>query len=151
RARAHRARVRDPWSAVVVVAGARRDRRAVEPGRALRLLGPRVARRAVSGDHRLHRGGGAHQGADPGTGNASMTEAAPPAVAEAPRRRRPGRAVIVTGAVVLALAAGALVAIPLGGWDTVELESAVVPTMEAGETYLGTHYSVRLEEAWVGD
>lgn len=80
-----------------------------------------------------------------------MTEAAPPAVAEAPRRRRPGRAVIVTGAVVLALAAGALVAIPLGGWDTVELESAVVPTMEAGETYLGTHYSVRLEEAWVGD
>jgi len=86
-----------------------------------------------------------------------MTDAAPAPVAEeqadaAPsRRRRPGRGTIIACAVVLALGAGAVVAIPLGGWDTVELETAVVPELGVGELYEGRHYSVRLEEAWVGD
>ncbi len=80
-----------------------------------------------------------------------MTDAGPAASVEAPRRRRPGRATIIVGALVLALAAAAVVAIPLGGWDTVELESAAVPELGVGEQYLGTHYSVRIEEAWVGD
>jgi hypothetical protein len=79
-----------------------------------------------------------------------MTDSGP-APAAVSRRRRPGRATVVTGAVVLAVAAGALVAIPLGGWDTVELESAVIPQLDVGETYLGTHYTVRVEEAWVGE
>ncbi|MGN6273222.1 MAG: hypothetical protein ACTHMQ_09050 [Protaetiibacter sp.] len=80
-----------------------------------------------------------------------MTDAAPAASAAPPVRRRPGRATVVVGAVLLALAAGAVIAVPLGGWDTVELESAHVPTMAAGEEYPGTHYAVRVEEAWVGD
>ena len=41
-----------------------------------------------------------------------MTDAV---AAPATRRRRPGRAAVVAGAVVLAVGAGALVAIPLGG------------------------------------
>lgn len=68
-----------------------------------------------------------------------------------PRRRRPGRLVLTAGAVVLALTAGALIAIPLGGWDTVDLESAAVPELPLGEEYRGRHYSVRIEGAWVGD
>ncbi len=64
---------------------------------------------------------------------------------------RPSRGWIVAGGVVAALAAGALVAIPLGGWDTVELESKVVPELAIGDEYVGRHYAVRIEEAWVGD
>ncbi|MFT4284701.1 MAG: hypothetical protein QM598_07710 [Protaetiibacter sp.] len=67
------------------------------------------------------------------------------------RRRRPGRAAVVAGAVVLALGAGALVAIPLGGWDTVSLQSAVVPELPPGESYHGRHFSVSVEDVWVGD
>jgi hypothetical protein len=80
-----------------------------------------------------------------------MTDAADPASATPRRRRRPSGWVIGAGAAVLAVTAGALVAIPLGGWDTVELESAVIPELPVGEEYLGTHYSVRIEGAWVGD
>ncbi|QNO38593.1 hypothetical protein H4J02_06230 [Protaetiibacter sp. SSC-01] len=90
-----------------------------------------------------------------------MTDAAPAPAASAPvveqtgpvapRRRRPGPGWFIAGGVVLALAAGALVAIPLGGWDTVELETAAVPELPAGDIYEGRHYSVRLDEAWVGD
>lgn len=65
--------------------------------------------------------------------------------------RRPSRPLLVAAGVVLALAAGAVVAIPLGGWDTVELQSAVIPELPAGDTYHGRHFSVRVEEAWVGD
>lgn len=68
-----------------------------------------------------------------------------------PRRRRPGRLGLTAGAIVVALAAGGLIAIPLGGWDTVDLESAAVPELPLGEEYLGRHYSVRIDEAWVGD
>jgi hypothetical protein len=79
-----------------------------------------------------------------------MTDAVGAAEAP-PRRRRPGRVLVIAAGVVLALAAGALVAIPLGGWDTVALQSAVVPELPAGETYHGRHFSVRVEDAWVGD
>lgn len=86
-----------------------------------------------------------------------MTEDAPAPVAEeradapSPGRRRPARGAVAAGAVVVALTAGAVVAIPLGGWDTVSLESAAIPELGVGELYQGRHYSVRLEEAWVGD
>jgi hypothetical protein len=69
----------------------------------------------------------------------------------APRRRRPGRGAVAAGAAVAALVAGAVVAIPLGGWDTVELESAAVPELALGAEYTGRHYAVRIEEAWVGE
>jgi hypothetical protein len=77
-----------------------------------------------------------------------MTDAAPQ-VRRAPRR--PGRVTVIAASVVVALTAGALVAIPLGGWDTVDLESAAVPQLVLGDEYEGRHYSVRVEEAWVGD
>ncbi|MFT4029678.1 MAG: hypothetical protein QM675_07370 [Protaetiibacter sp.] len=77
-----------------------------------------------------------------------MTDAV---AASATRRRRPGRGVVIVGAVLLSLGAGALAAIPFGGWDTVSLQSAVVPELPQGESYHGRHFSVRVEEAWVGD
>jgi hypothetical protein len=80
-----------------------------------------------------------------------MTEAARADSLAGSRRRRPGRWVIAGAAAIVALGAGAIVAIPLGGWDTVALESAVVPELAAGEVYVGRHYSVRVEDAWVGD
>ncbi len=85
-----------------------------------------------------------------------MTDAAPALAAgeeahAALPRRRPGRDGLVAGGVVLALAVGAVAAIPLGGWDTVELGSAAIPELAAGEMYEGRHYSVRLDRAWVGD
>lgn len=64
---------------------------------------------------------------------------------------RRGRGLLVGGAVVLVVAAAAVVAIPLGGWDTVDLESARIPELAVGDDYRGRHYSVRIEDAWVGD
>jgi hypothetical protein len=75
-------------------------------------------------------------------------EEAPAGAAHA--RRRPARTLIVAGTVVLAAAFGAVVAIPLGGWDTVRLETSVVPELPVGETYEGRHYSVSIHGAWVG-
>lgn len=80
-----------------------------------------------------------------------MTEAARAGSHAASRRRRPRHWVIAAAAVIVALGAGAIIAIPLGGWDTVALESAVVPELAVGEVYAGRHYSVRVEDAWVGD
>lgn len=81
-----------------------------------------------------------------------MTDAASgtPETPGAAPRRRPMAAIVAAGAVVL-LGAGALVAIPLGGWDTVALQSAAVPELAPGETYEGRHYSVSVADAWVGD
>lgn len=42
---------------------------------------------------------------------------------------------------------GGLVAIPLGGWDTVELESTKLPRVEPGELVVGNKFSVRVESA----
>lgn len=45
--------------------------------------------------------------------------------------------------VVLGLVGGAaLVAIPLGGWDEVQLESARIPTIEPGETFASAPFAV---------
>lgn len=43
---------------------------------------------------------------------------------------------------VAVLGAGALVAIPLGGWDEVELVSERVPQIEPGETFTSTPFAV---------
>jgi len=77
------------------------------------------------------------------------TDAAAPAP-ERTVRRRPGRAAVIVGAVALALVAAGLVAIPLGGWDTVELQSAVVPEIAVGDTFTSNRVAIRVEEAWVG-
>jgi hypothetical protein len=42
---------------------------------------------------------------------------------------------------------GALIAWPLGGWDTVELESTKVPVAQPGELVEGHQYSVGVESA----
>lgn len=55
------------------------------------------------------------------------------------------------GVVVAVLVAAGVIAIPLGGWDTVERRSLVVPEIALGEEYDGRHYAVRIVEAWVGD
>jgi hypothetical protein len=51
--------------------------------------------------------------------------------------------VIVAGGV---LAIGGVVAIPLGGWDTVELQSAVLPEHPVGEPYAGGRVSTAIDE-----
>jgi hypothetical protein len=49
------------------------------------------------------------------------------------------------------LAAGGVVAIPLGGWDTVELQSAVLPEHPVGEPYAGHRVSTSIDEIWLTD
>lgn len=56
--------------------------------------------------------------------------------------------VIVAGGV---LAAGGVVAIPLGGWDTVQLQSEIVPEWEAGEPYAGTRLITSIDDLYVTD
>jgi hypothetical protein len=51
--------------------------------------------------------------------------------------------VLVVGGV---LVAGGVVAIPLGGWDTVELQSAVLPEHPVGEPYAGNRLSTSIDE-----
>ncbi|AYF98879.1 hypothetical protein [Protaetiibacter intestinalis] len=67
------------------------------------------------------------------------------------RRRRPGRSATVAIAVLVLLGVAALVAIPLGGWSTATLRTAEIPELAVGETYAGRHFSVSIEEAWVGE
>lgn len=66
------------------------------------------------------------------------------------RRRRPSVPALVVGGVLGAALVGGLVAIPLGGWDTVELGSARIPVLASGERYEGRHYSIELGDLWVG-
>lgn len=49
------------------------------------------------------------------------------------------------------LGAAALAAIPLGGWDEVELESARVPTIEPGATFVGTPFAVAVHSLALTD
>ena len=56
--------------------------------------------------------------------------------------------VIVVGGV---LAIGSVVAIPLGGWDTVALQSRVVPPHGVGETYIGNRLSTSIDEIYLTD
>lgn len=65
-------------------------------------------------------------------------------------RARPSRLTIALLATALTLGVAALVAIPLGGWQTASLRSAKVPELPVGESYNGRHYSIALTEAWVG-
>jgi hypothetical protein len=44
-------------------------------------------------------------------------------------------------------AIGALIAWPLGGWDTVELESTKIPVAQPGETIPGHEFSVSIDSA----
>jgi hypothetical protein len=56
--------------------------------------------------------------------------------------------VIATGGV---LVAGGLVAIPMGGWDTVELQSAVLPEHPVGEPYTGHRLSTSIDDIYLTD
>lgn len=50
-----------------------------------------------------------------------------------------------------AAAVAALVAWPLGGWDTVELESTKIPQVDPGTLVEGQQYSIRVESAELTD
>lgn len=56
--------------------------------------------------------------------------------------------VIVAGGV---LAVGGVVAIPLGGWDTVELQSAVLPEHPVGEPFAGSRVSTAIDDVYLTD
>ena len=49
------------------------------------------------------------------------------------------------------LAAGGLIAIPLGGWDTVELQSAVLPDHPVSEPYAGHRLSTAIDDVFLTD
>lgn len=48
-------------------------------------------------------------------------------------------------------AVGALIAWPLGGWDTVELQSTKLPIVQPGELIEGNEYSLSVESAQLTD
>lgn len=50
---------------------------------------------------------------------------------------------------VLALAG--VVAIPLGGWDTVQLQSAVIPEQPIGQPYVGARLSTAIDDIYLTD
>lgn len=56
--------------------------------------------------------------------------------------------VIAVGA---ALVAAGIVAVPLGGWDTVQLQSRIVPALGVGETYVGNRLSTSIDEIYLTD
>jgi hypothetical protein len=56
--------------------------------------------------------------------------------------------VIVAGGVVVA---GALVAIPFGGWDTVQLQSAQIPEQPIGQPYHGARLSTAVDDIYLTD
>lgn len=49
------------------------------------------------------------------------------------------------------LVAGGVAAIPLGGWDTVVLQSAVLPEHPVGEPYAGHRVSTSIDEVFLTD
>lgn len=53
--------------------------------------------------------------------------------------------------VVGVLLAAGIVAIPLGGWDTVVLQSRIVPAHPVGETYVGNRLSTSIDEVYLTD
>jgi hypothetical protein len=56
--------------------------------------------------------------------------------------------VLVAGGV---LALGGVVAIPLGGWDTVQLQSAVIPEQPIGQPYVGARLSTAIDDIYLTD
>lgn len=63
-------------------------------------------------------------------------------------RARGWMPVLVAGGV---LALGGVAAIPLGGWDTVELQSEIVPEWEAGEPYAGRRLITSIDDIYLTD
>lgn len=61
---------------------------------------------------------------------------------------RPWLPVIVVAGI---LAVAGIVAIPLGGWDTVQLQSAVVPEHPVGEPFIGNRLAVTIEDLYLTD
>jgi len=72
---------------------------------------------------------------------------APPAA----RGRLPWRWIVPVAAVLAALVVAAVVAIPLGGWDTVRLRSAIVPEYETGEAFAGNRFAISPVSAELAD
>lgn len=56
--------------------------------------------------------------------------------------------VLVAGGV---LAVGGVVAIPLGGWDTVQLQSALLPEQPIGQPYVGARLSTAIDDIYLTD
>ena len=56
---------------------------------------------------------------------------------------------VIIGAGVLAIAG--VIAIPLGGWDTVQLQSAVIPEQPVGEPYVGNRLIVSIDDVYLTD
>ncbi|MGV3713010.1 hypothetical protein [Pseudolysinimonas sp.] len=56
--------------------------------------------------------------------------------------------VIVAGGV---LAVGGLVAIPLGGWNTVQLQSTVIPEQPIGQPYVGERLATAIDDVYLTD
>jgi hypothetical protein len=56
--------------------------------------------------------------------------------------------VIVAGGV---LVAGGLVAIPLGGWDTVTLVSDEIPEQPIGQPYVGAQWTISIDDLYLTD
>ena len=50
-----------------------------------------------------------------------------------------------------ALAIAGFVAIPLGGWDTVQLESEIIPEHPVGETFVGNRVSTSIDGLYLTD
>lgn len=61
------------------------------------------------------------------------------------------RAWLPVGVVAAAVAAAGVIAIPLGGWDTVELQSAVIPEHPVGEPFAGPRLSTAIDEVYLTD
>lgn len=61
------------------------------------------------------------------------------------------RAWLPVGITAGVVGVAALVAIPLGGWDSVELQSAVIPEHPVGEPYRGHRVSTAIDEVYLTD
>jgi hypothetical protein len=53
--------------------------------------------------------------------------------------------------IVVPVALAALIAWPLGGWDTVTLVSRTLPELDSNQTLQGHRFDIRIDDAWVTD
>lgn len=67
------------------------------------------------------------------------------------RLRRLAARVPVVARIAVVVALAALVAWPLGGWDTVTLTSRVIPTYDEGETLEGHRFDIALGDLRLSD
>jgi len=68
-----------------------------------------------------------------------------------PTFREQARSWMPVAVAALVLALGGLVAIPLGGWDTVQLRSAVLPEHPIGQPYDGNRVSTAIDDVYLTD